>query len=113
MFAQFTIFVITKIFYGTLFGAIMILAARRKKKNKQMERIFDTFTEDVRIDILESLVSYAKGEIAEIGNPANHSIEVMAASYGGTYFINISDFGLIDIQPVVAWTGPRPTHLPR
>lgn len=78
-----------------------------------MERIFDTFTQDVKIDLLETFVAYAKGEIAELGNPLNHSIEEIAKSYGGTFFIEISDFLQIDIIVVPAWTGPRPTHLPR
>ena len=95
--------------FGITLGLLGAYGTKRKKKM----RIFDNFTEDVKIDILETCVAYAKGEIEEIGNPMNYSIEIMAASYGGMFFIEVPDFGLIEIQTVVAWTGPRPTHLPR
>lgn len=77
-------------------------------------RKFDTFTADVKIDLLESYVAFAKQEIAELGNPENLPLLEIARSYDHTFEVTIDDFNeLVDVVTIVAWTGQHPPRLPR
>jgi hypothetical protein len=95
-----------------LMGASFHLILNNKRKKKM--RKFDEFTSDVKTDLLEAYVSFAKGEIAEIGNPTNLPLFEIAKSYDWTFNTTIADFELF-VNPitVIAWTGPRQPHMPR
>lgn len=64
-----------------------------------MSRIFDTFTIDVQIDILETCIAYAKADECGIGR---------AIDYGRMFLLTEDDFKLIEIESVQAWYGEKP-----
>lgn len=76
-------------------------------------RIFDTFTQDVKIDILEAYVAYAKKDIADGNFHPGESVESIAVLYGANFLIALPDLGLIDLVPIVAWQGTKPPRPPR
>lgn len=65
-----------------------------------MRRIFDTFTADVQIDILETCIAYAKADGCGIDR---------AIRYGRMFLLTEDDFKLIEIESVPAWYGEKPT----
>ena len=74
-------------------------------------RIFDQFTQDVKDDILETCISYAKADITE------HNLQVdikeHAVGFGEMFQLCHPDFETIDTVPIVAWVGSRPPHRPK
>lgn len=80
------------------------------KKRKKM-RIFDTLTEDCKIDILETAIGYAKADIEE--NNLVVDLIPYAVGFGEMFLLKETDFINIDPVPLTGWVGGRPPHRPK
>jgi len=93
---------------GTSLGLLGVYNSGNKKKKM---RIFDNLTTDVKIDILETAIAYAKQDIA------NNNLQVdlieHACGFGEMFFLQPIDFSLIEPVVVTSWIGSIPRHIPR
>lgn len=87
----------------------------KKKKRLKMSntRKFDTYTQDVKEDILETFVEYAKKDIANNDYEPTETVISIANLYGTSFMLTEADFQLIDIVPLVAWHGSKPPRPPK
>lgn len=106
MIQQVVIFLI-KILIGTTLGLIGVYNAKRYKKM----RIFDNLTQDVKDDILEAAIAYAKADIED--NNLQVDVKVHAVGFGEMFQLCHPDFDTIDPMPISRWVGPRPVHRPK
>lgn len=107
---------IVKVFIGLVTATLIEYNMKQKKQKNKInkmsnDRIFDTFTADVKEDILETAIAYAKADIAEFNLP--DELIPYAVGFGEMFLLEESDFILIETLPIIAWAGGRPPHRPK
>lgn len=85
----------------------------KKQKRLSIMRKFDTFTQDVKDDILETFCEYAKKDIADGNFEPDETVQSIATLYGWAFLLIEADFIDIDIIPLVAWHGSKPPRPPK
>lgn len=76
-------------------------------------RKFDTYTQDVKDDILETFCEYAKKDIEDGNFETGETVVSIATLYGWAFLLVEADFSNVDLVPLVSWHGTKPPRPPR
>jgi hypothetical protein len=77
-------------------------------------RVFDTFTEPTKLEILSNSIAFGKAELISEGKDPNIDVVERAIGFVWQYGITEPDYILIpDIYLINSWMGPIPIKTPR